>query len=90
MKSEIKKYYSIHTIWVVLVMLTFSTYAMGTLGFSGLPVVIVLLLTTAIKGILIIRDFMELHGVSLLWRVIMYGWLWVVIIAISMTYAMTS
>jgi len=84
-----KSFYNIHTIWIALLLLTLTTYAMGTLGFSGLAIVIVLLLTAAIKGVLIIRDFMELHGVSLLWRVIMYGWLWSVILAIAITYAIT-
>ncbi len=84
-----KSYYNIHTIWIALILLTLSTYAMGKLGFSGLTVVIVLLLTAAIKGVLIINDFMELKGVSLLWRVLMYGWLWSVILTIAITYAFT-
>ena len=84
-----RSYFNIHTIWIALILLTLSTYAMGAFGFSGLPVVIVLLLTAAIKGVLIISEFMELRGVSLLWRVIMYGWLWTVIVAIAITYALT-
>ena len=84
-----KTYYNIHTIWIALILLTLSTYAMGKLGFSSLPIMIVLLLTAAIKGVLIINDFMELKGVSLLWRAMMYGWLWTVIIAIAITYALT-
>ncbi len=87
--NTMKSYYNIHTIWITMLLLTLSTYAMGKLGFSGLAIVIVLLLTAAIKGVLIIRDFMELNGVSLLWRVIMYGWLWSVILAIVITYAIT-
>ena len=58
-----RAYYNIHTIWIALILLTLSTYAMGKLGFSGLPIMIVLLLTAAIKGVLIINDFMELKGV---------------------------
>ncbi len=84
-----KSYSNIHTIWIALILLTLSTYAMGKLGFSGLIVVIILLLTAAIKGVLIINDFMELKGVSLLWRALMYGWLWSVIIVIAITYAFT-
>lgn len=84
-----RAYYNIHTIWIALILLTLSTYAMGKLGFSGLPIMIVLLLTAAIKGVLIINDFMELKGVSLLWRAMMYGWLWIVILAIAITYAIT-
>ncbi len=77
---------NIHLIWIGMVALTLFTYALGKFGFSGIWVVLVLLLTTVIKGTLIIRDYMELRGVSLLWRVIMYGWLWGVTSAIAIIY----
>ena len=86
MKTFFNKYYNIHTIWLTMVTLTLFTYALGKLGFSGIFVVLVLLLTAVIKGTFIIRDYMELHGVSLLWRVIMYGWLWGVTSAIAIIY----
>ncbi len=69
-----------------MVLLTLSTYAMGKLDFNGIAVVLFILLTTAIKGGLLIRDFMELKGVSLLWQVIMYGWLTTVWLAIAVSY----
>ena len=81
-----KSYYNIHTIWIAMLMLTLSTYAMGKMGFHGPGIVLLLLATVLIKGVFIIRDFMELNGVSLLWRVIMYGWLWVTTSAIAITY----
>jgi len=81
-----KKVYNIHTIWLLMIVLTLSTYALGKLGYSGVIPVLFLLLTALVKGGLIIRDFMELKDVSLLWRVIMYGWLWIVCIAIAVTY----
>lgn len=81
-----KSYYNVHTIWLVMIFLTLSTYAIGELAFSGVAAVLILLSTAAIKGILIIRDFMELKGVSLLWRVIMYGWLGIVCSAIAVSY----
>jgi len=81
-----KKVYNIHTIWLLMIVLTLSTYALGKLGYSGVIPVLFLLLTALVKGGLIIRDFMELKDVSLLWRVIMYGWLWAVCIAIAVTY----
>ncbi|RKZ83193.1 MAG: hypothetical protein DRQ39_09815 [Gammaproteobacteria bacterium] len=81
-----KAYYNIHTIWLVMMLLTLSTYALGDIGFSGVVAVLILLSTAAIKGVFIIRDFMELKGVSLLWRVIMYGWLGTVCLAIAITY----
>jgi hypothetical protein len=81
-----KKYYNIHTLWILMLVLTFFTYAMGKLGFSGLGIISLLLATVIIKGIIIIREFMELRGVSFLWRAIMYGWLWMVTIAIAVAY----
>ena len=82
----INKIYNIHSLWLVMLLLTLTTYAIGKLGYSGVAVVSFLLITAATKAIFIIRDFMELRGVSLLWRVIMYGWLLVVIAGIAITY----
>jgi len=81
-----KAYYNIHTIWLVMMLLTISTYAMGKFGYDGIVIMLILLLTSVIKGSFIIRDFMELNGVSLLWRVIMYGWLWIICVAIAIAY----
>jgi len=81
-----KAYYNIHTIWLVMMLLTISTYTMGKFGYDGVVIMLVLLLTSVIKGSFIIRDFMELNGVSLLWRVIMYGWLWIICLAIALAY----
>lgn len=69
-----------------MLLLTLTTYAIGKLGYSGAVVMLFLLSTAAIKAGFIIRDFMELRGVSLLWRVIMYGWLLTVCTAIAITY----
>ena len=77
---------SIHGIWISMIVLTGTSYLFGKLGFSGFAVVFIMLLTSGIKGYLIIRDFMELRDVSLLWRVMMYGWLWFVCIAIGFIY----
>ena len=66
--------------------LTLSTYVIGELGYSGVVAVLFLLTTALIKAGFIIRDFMELKGVSLLWRAIMYGWLWTICLAIAVTY----
>lgn len=81
-----KALYNIHTVWLVMILLTISTYAMGKFGYDGVIIMLVLLLTSVIKGSFIIRDFMELNGVSLLWRVIMYGWLWIICFAIAIAY----
>jgi hypothetical protein len=69
-----------------MIALTISTYTVGKLGYGSTGAVLFILLTAVIKGSLIIRDFMELRGVSLLWRVIMYGWLWVTCAVIAISY----
>ena len=81
-----KRFYNVHTIWLAMIVLTLFTYGMGKIGQEGILVVFVLLLTVVIKGSLIIYDFMELKGVSLLWRVIMFGWLTTVCLAIAICY----
>ena len=84
--SIINRAYNIHTIWITMMLLTLITYAMGKLEYSGVAAVSFLLISAATKATFIIRDYMELRGVSLLWRVIMYGWLLVVCVAIAITY----
>ena len=86
MKTSISKHYNIHNIWLTMMVLTLTTYAIAKLGYSGANVMLFLLLTAAVKAGMIIRDFMDLRGVSLLWRVIMYGWLLVVCVAIAISY----
>ncbi len=78
--------FNIHTLWLAMIVLTLSTYALGKFGFNGIAVVFILLLTVIIKGTIIIRDYMELRGVSLIWRVIMYGWLWGITLALALIY----
>lgn len=77
---------NIHGLWALMIILTISTYGIGKLGYGGTYVVMFLLLTAVIKSSIIIGDFMEVRGVSLPWRIIMYGWLWVVTITIAVTY----
>jgi len=86
MNTLINKPFNVHALWITMLLLTLSTYGMGEFGLSGAAVMLFLLLTAAIKATFIIRDFMGLRGVSLLWRVIMYGWLLIVCIAIAITY----
>jgi len=81
-----KRLYNIHTIWLLMLVLTLSTYLMGNQGLSGISVVLFLLLTSMMKGIFIIRDFMGLRDVSFLWQAIMYGWLSMVCFLIAITY----
>ncbi len=77
-------------VWLTLILLTLSTYTLGYYNYSGSLVVLLLLLTAVIKGVLIIREFMELKGVSLLWKVMMYGWLVIICLAIIIAYTMSQ
>ncbi len=67
-------------------LLTTWIYFAGESGMGSLSLMLFLFVTTMIKGSLIIREFMALKGVSLLWRVIMYGWLWTVCLLIAVIY----
>ena len=80
------KFYNIHTIWLAMLLLTLTTYAIGKLGYHGVTIVFLLLISVVIKATFIIRDYMELRGVSLLWRIIMYGWLLIVCTGIAVAY----
>ena len=85
-KQRMNKLDNVHVLWMAMLLLTLCTYIMGKLDYSGTAVMLLILLIAAIKAAFIIRNFMELRGVSLLWRVIMYGWLSVVCITIAITY----
>ena len=85
-KKRMNKLDNVHILWMAMLLLTLCTYIMGKLEYSGATVMLLILLIAGIKAVFIIRNFMELRGVSLLWRVIMYGWLSVVCIAIAITY----
>ena len=84
------KYLNVNRIWIIMVVLTISTYAVGKLGYSGIYVVLFLLTTAIIKSSFIISDFMEVRGTSLLWRILMYGWLWLVTLTIAVTYLISQ
>jgi len=74
------------TLWLIMVVLTLTTYAVGLFGYHGIYAVLLLLVISAIKSTIVIRDFMGLRGVSLLWRAIMFGWLGLVLLGIGVLY----
>lgn len=80
------KFYNIHIIWLLLVLLTLLTYGLSYADASGTTLMWILVGTAYIKSVMIIREFMELKGVSLLWKVLMYGWLSVVCFAVILAY----
>lgn len=79
-------YYNTSLIWAVLVLLTLFSYFIGEIWPDGVIVMLLVLIAAAVKVVLIMRDFMELRGVSFLWRAIMYGWLLVVCTGIGIAY----
>ena len=84
------KYLNVNRVWFIMVLLTLATYAIGKLGYSGTNAVLFLMAGAIIKSSFIIGDFMEVRGTSLIWRVMMYGWLWLVSITIVITYLISQ
>lgn len=80
------KLYNIHTVWLMLVLLTLITYGLSYIDANGAAIMLILMVVAFAKGAMIIRDYMELKGVSLLWKIIMYGWLTVVCLVILVAY----
>ncbi|GAA4808904.1 hypothetical protein GCM10011365_17020 [Marinicella pacifica] len=80
------KLYNIHTVWLMLVLLTLITYCLSFIDTNGTAIMLVLMTVAFVKGVMIIRDYMGLKGVSLLWKIIMYGWLTVVCLVILVAY----
>ncbi len=76
----------LEVIWVVLVILTIFAYLLGYLKYISTTLVAVLLLTTFIKGQLVIDYFMGLKDVQLKYRLIPALWLGVVISLIAVAY----
>ena len=73
-------------IWLVLVILTIFAYLLGYLKYISTTLVAVLLVTTFIKGQLVIDYFMDLKEVRLKYRLIPTVWLGVVISLIAVAY----
>ena len=73
-------------VWVVLVLLTIFAYLLGYLKYISTTLVAVLLITTFIKGQLVIDYFMDLKNVRLKYRLIPTLWLGVVISLIAVAY----
>ena len=78
--------------WLVLLMATGITWWLGESGTatqSGTLAVTVMLGLAFIKGALVILDFMELRHAPTLWKLIMIGWLTVVLGLIALAYRMS-
>ncbi len=73
-------------IWVILVVLTIFAYLLGYLEYVNSLFVAILLLTTFIKGWLVVDYFMGLKDVKLKYRVIPSVWLGLVLSLIAVAY----
>lgn len=76
----------LEVVWVILVILTIFAYLLGYLQYVNASLVAVLLITTFIKGQLVIDFFMGLKDVQLKYRLIPTIWLSVVISLIAVAY----
>jgi hypothetical protein len=61
--------------WLVLLVATGVTWWLGDVGAAGTDAILAMLAIVFIKGRLVILDFMELRSASLMWRLILEGWL---------------
>lgn len=73
-------------IWIILVILTIFAYLLGYLKYINTFFVLILLLSTFIKGQLIIDYFMGLKKVQLKYRMIPTLWLSITIMLIAVAY----
>ncbi len=62
-------------VYLVLIALTFTTYAVGELGLGGLPLALLVLGIALVKGHLVGDFFMGLHGLRGPWRWVILIWL---------------
>lgn len=74
------------TIWIFLIFLTTLTFILGKIELSPYFFIALILLTTFIKGQLVIDLFMGLKDVSLKYRLIVSLWLFIVIILIGLAF----
>ena len=75
-------------VWLILISLTIFAFLVGKLELSGITIVIIILVSTLIKGLMVIDYFMGLHQVRWRWRIMMYVWLLFVIGMIGFAYSL--
>ena len=73
-------------IWITLVVLTIFAFLVGYLEVIDATLVAILLVTTFIKGQLVIDYFMGLKNVSLSYRLIPIVWLLFIISMVAVAY----
>jgi ABC-type phosphate transport system auxiliary subunit len=73
-------------IFVLLVLGTALTWWLGETNHAGPIAVLSILVIAAVKGVLIVRDFMALRGVKFFWPAMVIGWLLLVLAIIMAAY----
>jgi len=73
-------------VWLLLMAGTAATWWMGESGSAGPAAVLAILGIAAVKGIAIVREFMGLRGIKVVWPAAVIGWLLVVLAIIAATY----
>lgn len=73
-------------VFMVLLVGTGITWWLGESGHAGPGAAIAILAIAALKGILIIRDFMALRGIGFFWPAMVTGWLLLVLGIIVATF----
>jgi hypothetical protein len=76
----------LNVIWVALMVATMLTWFIGKSVQMSVGMVVVILVISAVKGWLIIEDFMALRRVRFLWRGIVLGWLLATLAIILLAY----
>ncbi len=76
-------------IWLALLLLTVTTYAIGEAGMGGVAVMFTVLGTAAFKVQMVANYFMGLRRTRWLWRGIVLGWLVLVTGLITIAYLTT-
>jgi hypothetical protein len=76
----------LNVIWIALMVATVLTWFIGKFGQMTTTTVFAILLIAAVKGWLIVYDFMALRRVKFLWRALVLGWLLLTLAIILLAY----
>ena len=76
-----------HRTWLILVIATAATFWVRADGLVGITAGVATLAIAAIKGRLVILDFMELRHAPNPWRSVISGWLMLVTVLLMVVYA---
>lgn len=76
-------------VWLLLMLLTVTTYVIGEEGLGGMTIMFTVLGTAVIKVQIVANYFMGLRHTRWLWRGIVLGWLLLVTGLITIAYLTT-